>query len=154
MENLILGHEGTRPSVYTDSQGKLHIGVGFNLDRPGAQQAIEAVGGNYEALCAGSDTLSTEQMETLFAKDLDAAIQGAEQSVVLSDHPEEVQSAIVDMVYNLGPTGFEYFVKMRTCLEAKDYCGAAAEMANSLWATQVPNRAADDIALVRQHCNS
>ena len=153
--NLIRGHEGTRYTVYSDSNGILHIGVGFNLDRADAAPSIEAVGADYTAICAGSAKLTEDQVETPFTQDLTGAIANAEAIVTnFKEHPEEVQSAIVDMIYNLGPGGFQKFEKAIVCFNVKDYCGAAVEMAHSLWAQQVPTRAADDIALVNEHCKS
>lgn len=50
------------------------------------------------------------------------------------------QEAVVDMVFNLGPRGFEAFKKFRAALLAKNWSVAAKEMENSKWFKQVGNR--------------
>jgi GH24 family phage-related lysozyme (muramidase) len=158
---LIEKHEGKRHIVYRDSVrndehpgGILTIGVGFNLERAGAAAQIQACGADYKSLCDGRSALSSEQVQFLLEADLDQAILDAVESVSnFNDHPDEVQSVIVDMVFNLGMARFKKFKKTIACLEGKDYCGAANEMQNSLWAKQVSSRAAENIAIVRQFCN-
>ena len=44
--SLISKHEGKRLCVYKDTKGHPTIGIGYNLDNPGAPQAIAAVGAN------------------------------------------------------------------------------------------------------------
>ena len=150
--SLIYKHEGMRHVVYLDSKGIMTIGVGFNLERPGARQKIAACGVDYNQLCSGATALkSAEQVDSLFEDDLDEAIEDAITSVSnFIDQPDEVQMVIVDMVFNLGVGGFRAFKKTIAALEAKDYETAANEMQNSKWAEQVPNRAAENIRLVRQ----
>ncbi len=51
------------------------------------------------------------------------------------------KAALLDMRFNLGPTGFRRFKKMIAALKAEDYGDAAAEMLDSRWAKQVKGRA-------------
>jgi GH24 family phage-related lysozyme (muramidase) len=150
---LIKKHEGIRYRCYADTTGILTIGIGFNLQKPGARARIGAVGANYDQVASGSATLSQAQVLSLFAIDLDDAIQDA-QAVVknFNDHPDPIQSVIVDMIFNIGAQGFARFRNTIAAFERKDYCGAAAEMGDSLWAAQVPNRAKEDIAIVMDEC--
>ena len=46
--SLISKHEGKRLCVYKDTMGHPTIGIGYNLDNPGAPAAIAAVGANCE----------------------------------------------------------------------------------------------------------
>jgi GH24 family phage-related lysozyme (muramidase) len=148
---LVLGHEGIRHAVYLDTEGIQTVGVGFNLERAGARQRIAACGVDYEQLCEGTATLTAAQAQQLFEDDLDNAITDARQIVRnFDDQPSEVQAVIVDMVFNLGAAGFRKFRMAIACLEDKDYQGAAKELKNSKWATQVPNRANDNIAQIKQ----
>ena len=102
--SLIRKHEGVRHVVYLDTKGIKTIGVGFNLERPGAATQLRACGvRDFDQLCAGLNTLSSDQIEMLFNDDLDGAIIDAAQSVRnFLDQPDDVQAAIVDMVFNLG----------------------------------------------------
>ena len=40
--SIITRHEGSRKCVYVDTTGHKTIGVGFNLDAPGARTVIES----------------------------------------------------------------------------------------------------------------
>jgi lysozyme len=152
---LVSLHEGTRYKAYKDTVGILTVAIGFNLEKEDARGRIVDLGLDYDAVCNGTCELTDGHVDTLFQHDLNAAIQAAERSVHNFDiHPNEVQTAIVDMVYNLGEGGFRKFADTIAALEANppDYCTAAEEMKDSKWAKQVPNRVADDIALVKQFC--
>lgn len=150
MSSLISQHEGVRTQVYTDTAGIPTIGIGFNLQKAGAPQRIAALGVDYAQLCAGQCGLTDVEVQTLFSQDLDTAIGDTRALVSNFDSlPDNAQTAIVDMVFNLGGPRFSQFKATIAALVAEDFAQAADQMASSLWATQVPNRAADDIALVR-----
>tara|TARA_Y100001963_G_scaffold120962_1_gene169175 strand:- start:465 stop:887 length:423 start_codon:yes stop_codon:yes gene_type:complete len=55
--------------------------------------------------------------------------------------PIVIQDVVVEMVYQLGYTGFSKFKKTIYYLETEQYTEAADEMLDSLWARQTPNRA-------------
>ena len=48
---------------------------------------------------------------------------------------------VVNMIFNLGRTGFARFTKTIAYLSGRDYEAAADEMLDSRWAEQVGNRA-------------
>jgi lysozyme len=147
---LVRAHEGIRHVVYRDTRGILTIGIGCNLERPGIYERIKACGADFASICNGTQALQHPQVEALFADDLYDAIAGARKAVTnFESLPTGVQSVVVDMVFNLGESGFRKFVKAIECLEKCDFRGAAAEMRDSRWAKQVPMRAATDIALVQ-----
>ena len=54
---------------------------------------------------------------------------------------DEVKNVVVEMSYQLGVSGFSMFRKTIDHLENKRYGKAAAEMLDSKWAKQTPNRA-------------
>jgi lysozyme len=148
--DLIGKHEGRRSKAYTDSEGILTVGIGANLEDKTSRSRIAALGVNYDDVCTGDCELTDEHIDTLFSADLDVAIGDAENS--LDDFgglPEPAQLAVVDMVFQLGGPGFRKFKATIAALNARDFLRAADEMADSLWARQTPNRAAEDMALVR-----
>jgi GH24 family phage-related lysozyme (muramidase) len=152
-ETLVKNHEGLRFTVYYDIEGHPTIGIGFNLDKEGARDRITAVHANYDRICAG-EALTESQVSALFAIDLEDAIQDATGLVAnFADHPDPIQSVIIDMIFNLGSTGFAKFEKTIAAFERKDYSTAAAQMADSKWAEQVPNRAREDIDIVMGFCH-
>ena len=57
------------------------------------------------------------------------------------DMPPEVQGIIVEMVYQLGYSGFCQFKKTIHHFKEKEFKHASEEMLDSLWAKQTPNRA-------------
>jgi lysozyme len=149
-QNLVEQHEGRRSMAYADSLGIMTVGIGLNLEQPSAKARIAALGVDYDALCAQKCTLADSHIDSLFSGDLDTATaEAARQVPDFWNQPEEVQLAVVDMIFNMGGPRFSKFAKFIAALKARDYLTAAAEMADSKWAKQVPNRAADDIALVR-----
>lgn len=145
-------HEGRRPGVYYDGHGILTVGIGFNLEEPRALRMIKDLGVDYSALCAGECELNEEQIGALFDSDLDLMMSRIEKVLPGFDsHPDEVQLAIYDMLFNLGGTRFRGFVKLIAALNARQYGAAALEMKASKWFAQVPKRAQDDIDLVMKH---
>ena len=68
-----------------------------------------------------------------------------------SDMPPEVQGVILEMVYQLGFSGFKKFKKAISNMKSKDWKGAATEMLDSRWAKQTPNRANQLADIVREH---
>lgn len=150
-KSLIRQHEGVRNIVYNDTEGIPTIGVGFNLRKGGAAQRIESLGVNYNDILTGTAKLTDAQVEELFDGDFNLAETDCNEVVSsFSSHPDEVQSAIVDMMFNLGETRFRKFQNLIAALQATppDYAGAMREMLDSKWARQGPNRAADDVALI------
>jgi len=70
----------------------------------------------------------------LFYQDV-ALARTAAARLVPSYHlqPKEIKDAVVNMIYNLGPTGFAEFVEVRNFLENRKYLSAADEMTKSNW---------------------
>lgn len=58
------------------------------------------------------------------------------------------QAALLDMRYNLGPTGFRNFNRMVTALLNSDWKTAAQEALGSAWAREVGQRAQDDARMI------
>jgi lysozyme len=150
-QSLIEQHEGRRKAAYLDSEGVLTVGIGLNLENKTARGRIEAIGVKYDELCAMQCSLTDAQIDQLFSDDLDTALTDAASRVPdFWSHPDDVQLAMVDMIFNLGGPRFSNFKQLIAALKVNDYLTAAAQMLDSKWAREdVPHRAADDIALVR-----
>lgn len=150
-EEQIIRHEGYRTKTYLDTKGIPTIGIGFNLTRPDASNLVQRVGADYTKVLQGKQTLNDEQVMKLFRYDLSNAVVQARQTVKSYDaQPKEVQDIVVNMVYNLGPSGFGKFKRTIAAIEARDYASAAKEMKNSNWYRQVGNRSKE---LVREMHN-
>jgi lysozyme len=127
--NLIKKHEGKSLKPYKDTEGKLTIGYGRNLDDVGISE-VEA----QEMLL--TDALAAER----------AAVR------LFKVYPElsiTRQAVLINMMYNLGYNKLSGFKKMIAAVESKDYSKAASEMLNSKWAKQVGARAVELAEMMR-----
>jgi GH24 family phage-related lysozyme (muramidase) len=142
--------EGRSATVYNDSAGHPTIGVGFNLDRAGAQQQIEALGLNYNEVRSGQQSLTNAQIDTLFNTDVNQAIADARSLVSNFDTiPDDKQVVVTDMVFNMGKATFSQFTNTIDAIEHEDWDRAADEMQDSAWYEQVGSRGTDDVEMMR-----
>jgi lysozyme len=112
--------EGARKKPYKDTVGKWTVGIGRNLDDVG---------------------LNDEEIDFLFANDLDRAVDEARRMVPVFDVLSETRKAVlVNMAFNLGGklAGFQKFL---AAVGEGRYVEAAREMLDSVWAQQVGPRA-------------
>lgn len=119
IKKMIRGHEGLRLKPYRDTKGVLTIGYGLNLE----------------------DGITLEEAEYLMASRIKRA--AADLASVFPNcakwHPR-IHAAMLSMMYNLGKTRFLKFERMIAAIRAGDWGLAVAEMKDSLWFQQVPNR--------------
>ena len=119
VEQLLL-HEGLRLKPYTDSVGKLTIGVGRNLTDKGISKA--------EAM-------------TLLDHDIDECVTDLATFPWFAGLDPVRQRVLVDLRFNLGPKGFRSFARTLASVEQGDYVTAGEQMLQSRWASQVSFRA-------------
>tara|TARA_Y100000592_G_C5457246_1_gene312016 strand:+ start:189 stop:590 length:402 start_codon:yes stop_codon:yes gene_type:complete len=113
--------EGYRAKVYKCTEGYDTIGYGFAI------KDLE---------------LDEEVCDLILDKKLDKLIDATNKKFpFLRELPQDKCEVVFEMVYQLGLTGVSKFKKMLKALEIKDYDKASAEMLDSLWAKQTPNRA-------------
>lgn len=123
----LIRDEGIRLRPYTDTVGKVTIGIGRNLDDVGISES-EAV------LLLDNDIAAAEGY-------LDKQLSWWRTK------PTWVQRGMANMCFQLGIHGLMGFRIGLKCLEASDYAGAQAAFRDSLWAKQTPSRAERVIAL-------
>lgn len=113
--------EGLRLQPYTDTMGKLTIGVGRNLTDIG---------------------VSEDEARYLLKSDLARVARGLDVACpwwrALS---EARQRVVANMAFNLGLSGLLQFKNMMGALHNGDFADAADEMKRSSWARQVGKRA-------------
>ncbi len=147
--------EGRFKSMYIDSVGVPTVGVGFNLIKDDAKKRIEALGLDYDKVKAGTQSLTDEQIDTLFADDRVIAENNVRRDVPGFDSLDsERQKALTDMAFNLGSfRNFPSFVKAVNAgdwsLAAKEAGSNAAGTGPSRWVTQVGRRAKRIIAQIK-----
>jgi len=135
-------HEGYRTHVYKDSLGIPTIGIGFNLTRPDARKIIQSVGAEYDAVLAGIDGLSDEQIKKIFNITIKIAYEDAKRWIPNYDSlPKNIKLAVLDLSFNMGYNRLSGFFKTKEYILKKDYKAAANELMDSKWAKQVGNRA-------------
>lgn len=140
--SFVKKHEGYRTHVYRDSLGIPTIGIGFNLTRPDARKIVQSVGAEYDAVLAGIDGLSEEQIKQIFAITIKIAYEDAKKWMPNYDSlPKNIKLAILDLSFNMGYNRLSGFFKTKEYLLKKDYKAAANELMDSKWAKQVGNRA-------------
>ena len=137
----LLQHEGTRQYSYKDRDGR-SIGIGFNLNDKDNQRILADMGYNVQNVIAGKVRLTEPVIRELYETSVAKATKDANKWIPnLSEQPEDVQKAVIDMSFNLGATKLGGFVKTRDAIINKDYKEAAKQMMDSNWAKQVGKRA-------------
>ena len=133
----VLHWEGYFFERYTDTEGKVTIGIGFNLDADGASNVINSLGIDSSDLRQKKVRLTHEQIYVLYLYTFITAIEGARSSIGNYDHLHfRVQCIFADMVFNMGLSSFRGFKKMIAAAEQGDYAVVAREMKDSRWFTQ------------------
>jgi len=117
----LIRDEGLRLKPYTDTVGKLTIGVGRNLTDRGITQT-EAI--------------------AMLNRDIDVADLECRANLPWFDTLDVVrQGVLVNMAFNLGISRLLKFVNTLALIKAHDYEAASIQMLQSLWAEQTGNRA-------------
>jgi len=123
---MLKRHEGVETHAYTDSVGKITIGVGRNID------ANDGLG------------LSEEEIDFMLGNDIDRVEEELYAALPwLGDVgiSEVRYDALINICFNLGLPRFLGFKKALAAMEAEDYNLAAIELLDSRWAVQVGQRA-------------
>lgn len=112
-------HEGKRNRPYKDSLGVLTIGYGRNLDDVG---------------------ISDAECDYLFERDFDRAQQHAARFTFFADLNKTRQGVIIEMIFQLGFAGTSRFRKFIGAIKQEDWGEAKAQMLDSRWHKQTPER--------------
>lgn len=113
--------EGVRLKPYTDTVGKLTIGVGRNLTDVG---------------------ITDDECTTLLQNDVVRTVAALDKSLPWWRNLDPVrQRVVVNMAFNLGMAGLLTFKNTLAAMRGGSYAAAAAGMLASKWATQVGARA-------------
>jgi len=123
LKRMLELHEGKKDFGYM-IDGKLHIGIGRNIDVDGGLG------------------LSDEEIGMLLDNDIVRTMRELASSFEWYSQLDEVrQDALVMIAFNLGLTRLRKFVLALTALEQGNYVKAKIEFLDSLWSTQVGQRA-------------
>ena len=125
--------EGIKYEIYLDHLGLPTFGIGHLIkeDDPEYGQPV-------------GTPVSEERVNECFDQDVATVIDDCRQLYEVANFdslPEEAQLIIANMMFNMGRPRLSKFKGMQNGVEASDWLAAADEMVDSLWYTQVPNRA-------------
>lgn len=122
LERELLRDEGCEAFPYTDTAGKLSIGVGRNLTDRG---------------------LRPDEISLMLRNDVDEVLGEMAQAFPWASAMNGPrQRVLANMLFNLGLAKLRGFKRTLGAMERGDYALAAAGMRASLWAQQVGARAA------------
>ena len=122
-------HEGFRSKVYQCTEGYDTIGYGFAIKDLELDKDIAEM-----ILMQKLDNLMNRIAKTF------AWWRSADSTI---------KDVVVEMCYQLGVSGFSKFKKTIDHLENRRYSKASAEMLDSRWAKQTPNRALELSNLIK-----
>ena len=123
--------EGCVNSIYLDHLNLPTLGIG-HLINEWDEEYGKPVG----------TPVSEERVNELFEKDVQVTIEECEQLFGnFQELPEEVQQILANMMFNLGRPRLSKFRKLCKAVAEKNWLECAAQMHDSKWRTQVPNRA-------------
>lgn len=129
LRRQLVKHEGLRLRVYTDTAGKLTIGIGHNLTDRGISLAI-------------ANALYNEDVQTHWTELLGAY-------PLVADLDDVRQRVLINMAFNLGLSALKQFRQMWAAIRARDWPRAATAMLNSRWSEQVGTRATELAEMMR-----
>lgn len=131
MDNLlriVKSHEGFSPWVYQYSLGYWTVGYGKCLDK--------------RKNCG----LTQEQAEYLLKSELNQCELELSHFTWFTQLDEVRQEVFIELSFNMGLTNLLKFVRTLNAVQKKDFNKAADELLDSLWAKQVKERRANNIA--------
>ena len=128
LKQFIISHESRSNFPYTDTVGKVTIGIGYNLSDRG---------------------LSDAWIDDQYEKDvIYFNAQLWHDFPWYSSLSEARQMVLIDMAF-MGYKALKGFIKLFEALSQGDYEKASLEILNSLWARQVGQRAIEDAEIMR-----
>lgn len=131
-------HEGFEPNVYKDKTNRNTLGRGLNIDDPYIRGVVvKHNNGNLKTIDKATSSKVEQEIIDNFIKEIPKNFTNISN---LNDNAREV---ILNMNYNLGSTRLRGFKDFRGGLNAEkpNYSVARKELLDSLWASQVGNRA-------------
>lgn len=144
-QQLIEAREGRRHSVHRSGDGRTTVGIGFDLDRPGAPAKVAAIGAEHAALRSGRAALTDLQIDALLRDDLDDAVSQSRLLVEQFDElPIDDQIVIVDLMFAVGPDAFARWYGVAGAIERDQWMRSYQEGRNGSGDDDGGLRAADE----------
>lgn len=123
--------EGCKYEIYLDHLGLPTMGIGHLITKDDPEYGLSV-----------GTVVEQNRVQAAFNLDITITLEDCQRLYKdFNDLPEEVQLIIANMMFNLGYPRLSKFKGMKANVDARDWPGAADEMVDSKWYTQVPNRA-------------
>lgn len=159
----VVVEEGRRNLAYRDIFDYITVGVGHNMGLLGEDSDLpvfESVTGvDFLSIKTGGVPLEDPRVDTLLNHDLTNALKYARKLVPSFDTlPHEAKEVLVDLAFNLGPSGLRSFKFFRSSIENQDWAQAAWDLSHqnrkansppSAYSKQVPNRARRNVNILK-----
>ena len=123
--------EGCKYEIYLDHLGLPTMGIGHLITKDDPEYGLSV-----------GTVVEQSRVQSAFNLDITVTLEDCQRLYKdFNDLPEEVQLIIANMMFNLGYPRLSKYKGMQAHVDARDWPGAADEMVDSKWYTQVPNRA-------------
>lgn len=136
--------EGLDLSVYLDTEGFWTVGIGHLLTKNPSKAVAIAELDKLVGRSTGG-TITKAEAQTIFAADVAKSEKGILGNATLAPIYNGLDStrkmALVNMVFQMGVQGVAGFPNSLKMIAAKNWKGAASNLAQSKWYRQTPNRA-------------
>jgi lysozyme len=120
LKKLLIEHEGWKNKSYVCTEGYVTVGVGRNLQTLG---------------------LSDQEIEYLLDNDITRVVSALDSRYHwFSTLPENRQTVIASMAFQLGLIGFDKFENLKKAITDFRFYDVPNEMKDSKWYSQTPNR--------------
>lgn len=137
----LIRHEAKRLHVYTDSRGFATVGVGCNLDAPGAMGLLQSCGADFKAVYAGHADLTDEQCDCLLTKQIIQVVEWLVRYLPeISTYSVIRQAALIDLAFNLGEGTFSTFKTFLLMIRTQRWNDAGSDLLKSRAAKQTGHR--------------
>jgi len=135
-KDRIKKHEGYRDTIYADSLGYSTIGYGHLVIEDGFIPGVQ---------------YSKKELEQVFEKDFETAVQSAKKLVGDYDLNDDAFGVVVEMCFQLGLPRVLKFKFFLAALKIQDYEKAAEEMLLSKWHEQTSVRC-EELTKIMRSC--
>jgi len=136
IKDRIKKHEGYRDTIYADSLGYSTIGYGHLVIEDGFIPGVQ---------------YSKKELEQVFEKDFETAVQSAKKLVGDYDLNDDAFGVVVEMCFQLGLPRVLKFKFFLAALKIQDYEKAAEEMLLSKWHEQTSIRC-EELTKIMRSC--
>ena len=150
-KTLIKNAEGFSSLIYIDTLGNDTIGYGFDL--------ADLISKGF--LPSNTRTITPADADLILDKIINTIFYQIYQIDMLDNIKAcynkqygTVQAVFIDMIYNLGFKGFSEFVVFLSYMNDLKYNEAVIDLTNSLWYSQVKQRAIRNCFIILNHSDS